>query len=377
MRMSLVCVCTFGCFALMISPTSALSQNVGRLDVAAADLADENAVPSQCRTQWRSAIVASGQLPTDSLLVRVVKDTLGAADISPVSFEVRIGSQSVFTIQQGDSNRIYTAPTSLQRNPIFVVRSSDKRTICASPVPLSSGPSAVDTLAQRLVNLDSMTIDSIRRRSTYTGSSFVMLSLIKSVAGEIPAAEFFDVRLRFSSASRLFTLGNLDVALSQAATDTANRKLTEGGFSFNLLFQQSTSKRKIEDSNGNLKPIPQRGTYAGLGFRIFNTVQFLNLFTIGGVELLGSTLEGSSASVSYVHRMYRNPSIPVGTTDTTNALRPRADNNLLIDFFLRVPGVQFLDRLRLRGGLLLPLKKPYSMESRIVLTVPIVDLQRF
>ena len=44
---------------------------------------------------------------------------------------------------------------------------------------------------------------------------------------------------------------------------------------------------------------------------------------------------------------------------------------------MRVPNVQFLDRLRIRGGVLLPLREGFGVETRVVLSVPVVDLTRF
>src|SRR3954452_11159987 len=75
------------------SPTL-LAQTYYRVDLMAKNLADENAVPTPCHAQSRPVVVASGQLPPDTLIVRVVADTLGMAGMSPVQFEVRLGSQT-------------------------------------------------------------------------------------------------------------------------------------------------------------------------------------------------------------------------------------------------------------------------------------------
>lgn len=240
-----------------------------------------------------------------------------------------------------------------------------------------------DSLTKCLVMQDSLTLSQVHGMGTTRGNSYVSLSLIKSVAGQIPKSEFFDLRFKLSTPHtvRLFTTANLDVALSQSESDTAtNSRLTDAGFQFNWVVPRlfplkplTPSLRHLPDNSDTL--IYDRVTALTGGYKLFNTVSYF-VIGISGHELKGSRLEGSFASLSYAHRLLANPTINSGT-DTTDVTRARALHNLLFEFFIRVPGVQFLDKLRVRGGLLLPMKAGYAVETRIVLEVPIVDVTRF
>jgi hypothetical protein len=76
----------------------------------------------------------------------------------------------------------------------------------------------------------------------------------------------------------------------------------------------------------------------------------------------------------------RNPVTMQDTIIARNVFRDSPRYNIFLEFFLRVPRAQFLDRLRIRGGVLLPVGRAADKlrpETRITLSVPIVDLDRF
>ena len=220
---------------------------------------------------------------------------------------------------------------------------------------------------RRLALVDSFRMDSARVRKRTTGTSFIVLSLIKSIAGAIPEDEFFDLRLRFMPSNKklpLFSLGSIDVSLStrRDTLDNSNRGKLLTDASYALLVP--LEKRKVDWIEMDRLP------FAGAVFKVFNTRSFLG-FQAGAMEMTGSRLEGSSVTFSLLRDLY-----PRGEVDTTLA-KTEARTNVLVEFFLRVPGAQFLDRLRVRGGVLLPFSATAKPETRIVLSVPIVDLERF
>jgi len=233
-------------------------------------------------------------------------------------------------------------------------------------------------------NTDSLLLERVRRRASTIGNSYVHLSLIKSVAGQIPTNEFFDLRFKFATGDEtdLFTTANIDIALSQSLNDTlVNRRLTDAGLMLNGRIGKPTSSgESFPDADGQPSDDPKyrilnRMTAVGIGLKVFNTVPYA-VIGVSGHELKGSPLEGSYVTVAGAMRAFKDPKIPFGE-EPTDLTRPRAKFNLYLEFFVRVPGVQFLDKLRVRGGILFPLAEDFPIESRIVLSVPIVDLTRF
>jgi hypothetical protein len=222
--------------------------------------------------------------------------------------------------------------------------------------------------ARRQALIDSIRLDSVRTRRRTSGKSFIILSLIKSIAGAIPEDEFFDIRLRFMPSIKnrlpLFSLGSIDVSLSTRrdtlGEEDRSKLLTDASYALLIPLE----RRKPDTLPADRLP------FAGAVFKVFNTRSYLGI-QAGAMELSGSRLEGSSVTFSLLRDLY-----PSGPVDTTLA-SPQARTNALIEFFLRVPGAQFLDRLRVRGGVLLPFSDDARPETRIVLSVPIVDLERF
>ena len=146
-------------------------------------------------------------------------------------------------------------------------------------------------------------------------------------------------RLRFMPSNKklpLFSLGSIDVSLStrRDTLDNSNRGKLLTDASYALLVP--LEKRKVDWIEMDRLP------FAGAVFKVFNTRSFLG-FQAGAMEMTGSRLEGSSVTFSLLRDLY-----PRGEVDTTLA-KTEARTNVLVEFFLRVPGAQFLDRLRVRG----------------------------
>lgn len=181
--------------------------------------------------------------------------------------------------------------------------------------------------------------------------------------------------------SRLFTMANIDLNLNTTpdtsksdSTNTSQKQpeITDAGFSVNYI----TSPVARSDRMG----------FAYGAFKVFNAKSYYGA-GYGGLELRGSRLEGTMVTVSYLHRMYRDSTALTQKTSTgtdTTVTRELANtHNLFVEFFIRVPDVQILANLRIRGGVLYSLGRVPAgavrpkPESRISISVPIVDLQRF
>lgn len=187
----------------------------------------------------------------------------------------------------------------------------------------------------------------------------------------------------YLSSREFFTTASIDISLSTrsdtTAADSAARQLTDAGFALNYI------------AAVHVAPIPDRMSFVSGLFRIFSTRGYVG-GGVGGMELRGSRLEGTYVQVSYLYRVYAD-SVKLSKADSARqaALIPdvatranftgyepsKGRDNIYIEFFVRVPHAQFLDRLRIRGGVLLPIRTLRAPETRIVLSVPIVDLDRF
>lgn len=168
---------------------------------------------------------------------------------------------------------------------------------------------------------------------------------------------------------RYFVVAAIDVALSTArdttAKDSLSRRLTDATLGIDYTWTPPPEG-----------PVPDRIGFIGPLFKVFNTRSYVGP-AIGGLEMRGSRLEGSSISLSAMYRLYAQSrdSTVNGVTATGPLIRNRWYGYL--EYYIRVPGVQFLDRLRVRGGLLLPFGTQESVTYRVVLSVPILDLTRF
>jgi hypothetical protein len=360
--------------------------------------------------QGERALVAA---TSDTLLVRILQDTTGAVESgTPDSLALVSDGKLIDSMGVGQSRKPHPSNAgTLVPSTLAVVRQRDSVTVCT--VALRRGEAAsTDTLPLHLARNLQREIDSLRLQRAVKGSSFIMLSLIKSVAGKIPEDEFFDIRMRLGgpgprkpsdilkdlskaksradsqavdtmNKSPAFTSASIDVSLASRAsdslTDTASsRRLTDATLALNWIVKTDYGR------------IPDRiGYIIAPWFKVFNTQSYLGA-GYGGLELQGSRLEGSTVNFGYLYRYYddslkvrtdtvvtTDPGTGATSTEFRDVFRSRTRHNLYMEFYLRVPGAQFLDKLRVRGGVLFPLERKLVPETRIVLSVPILDLDRF
>lgn len=194
-------------------------------------------------------------------------------------------------------------------------------------------------------------------------SSFVIISAIKSVAGEKPANEFFDINVKFNFSDLVFVLTSADIAFSSVGTDSVQsqqKKLTEAGISLNWapVLSQDSMRRIV----------------FGLATKIFSEIPYIGV-QLGGMESgAKSPLFSSYVLIGYYWRGQFT-----SERGSTAGIISEAPHSFYVEFALHSPKVEFLKFLRLKGGILLPVEsmKITSVQSRIVIEIPIGSIARF
>lgn len=349
-------------------------------------------LPNTCSSELRPGGDVDAPATVDSIRVRVVNDSTPASGTpSPARLVVLVGADTLGELRVGDTVATFTDTSRTPGRTLIVTRRDSQTALCAVDLRPIFGRIITDPIVRQLVARDSAQLDSLRNRQRLRGNSFIVLSLIKSISGEIPDAEFFDLRMKFGGEvrrgeprgkglaswisrqyrkvdARLFTFASLDVSLSTradtSAADSLRRRLTDATLSLNLMLSGDSSVLS-----------PRTSFISAPYFKVFNTKSYLGA-GYGGLELRGSRLEGTMVQVSYLYQLYPD-SAQTTTGNATSFEKVKQRNHVFLEFFVRVPGAQFLDRLRLRGGVLLPVGRRVRPETRIVLSIPIVDLDRF
>ena len=437
---AIVCTLTWG------TPGTTAAQQRGVISVTEKKVLGTG---GECTATATPTQVTAGP-PFDTIVVRVVADT--GKDVirrSPLTIVLWRNGIPLDSLPNATESILQSVATSPTATVTYTLRASGARDLCRLALAATSPPVADTTQAARLATADSLERAAKHKRAAETGNSFVILSLIKSISGQIPEDEFFDLRMKFGgdfgdydaaaadsahraalelsavadrleeafaetrtaadsvkatnarrranmasahaeraaqasfwTPSRIFSFASIDVALSTRVDtgqiDTVtNQRLTDAQLSMNYIVTGPPRTK-----------IPDRIGYAGALFKVFDTRSFLGI-QYGGLELSGSRLEGTSVNVAYLRRLYPDsvqvqPGKPADPQTNTPATAPvyaviHNRNYAYTEFYIRVPGAQFLDRLRVRGGLLLPIGKGTRerVTYRVTLSVPILDLTRF
>lgn len=206
--------------------------------------------------------------------------------------------------------------------------------------------------------------------STETNNpNFIMISAIKSIAGETPDDEFLDLVTYFKITPWLVQMTSIDVALSNVDTDTVGStqtELTEAGFSMNYAFEPDTSQPRI--------------IFLGPHAKVFNTDVFVGLH-IGSMET-GGALLSSHITVAWAFRAYA-----IDAELNAAADKKKFKNNILIEFSATAQeSVPIIENLRIKGGVLFPLggspnkdisPRKEDISVRIAVEVPIGGIIEF
>jgi len=194
--------------------------------------------------------------------------------------------------------------------------------------------------------------------------SIFFVSVVKSIAGQKPSLEFFDVNTRFSFTPTLFSMAGADIALSNVQTDTVGSKqdkFTEAGIMLNYVLPIS------KDTCRHL--------FGGIHFKIFNTIPYFG-FVLGSVEVRGKLLS------SYFTLSILRTVNEVDTVFAHSLGKNMFQDNAYIEFALYSSKVSFLQYLRVKGGVLVPAwwnkgPRPTNQDivTRITVEVPVGTIE--
>lgn len=196
-------------------------------------------------------------------------------------------------------------------------------------------------------------------------SSHVLVSAIKSISGEVPENEFFALNWRINYSRLYFTLANVDIALSNARTDSVrspNSKLTEAGISANL------DVSAFLDAQHRFAY--KRTMFVGAITKIFNTEAYYGVIA-GSIELHESPFFSSYFFAGYLRRFF--PVTP--ETNIRDDGKRLADDNLYAEFLIHSSEINFFRYLAVKGGVLIPTlgrKGDFDdIQFRITIAVPV------
>lgn len=171
-------------------------------------------------------------------------------------------------------------------------------------------------------------------------SSHVLVSAIKSISGEVPENKFFALNWRINYSRLYFTLANVDIALSDAQTDSVrspNSKLTEAGISANL------DVSALLDAQHRFSY--DRTMFVGGITKIFNTEAYYGGIA-GSIELHESPFFSSYFFAGYLRRFF-----PVTPRSNVREDGKRlADDNLYAEFLIHSSEINFFRYLAVKGA---------------------------
>lgn len=196
-------------------------------------------------------------------------------------------------------------------------------------------------------------------------NSFFIPSVIKTISGEQPDNELFDLTFNLNAGqsgkvSRINFFGSIDIALNNVETDSIGsntKKITDAGIAVNF------------DLGKNFKDKELR-IYIGPSLKIFNTNAYYG-FHIGGM-LMGNHFYSSYFNLGYIK--------PLNKTNPSLNLLTQFNNNLLTEFAFTSREAPILKNIRVKGGIIFPIGKNSTDEhitSRIVIQIPLGDIYRF
>ncbi|MEQ9425651.1 MAG: hypothetical protein RJQ09_14595 [Cyclobacteriaceae bacterium] len=195
--------------------------------------------------------------------------------------------------------------------------------------------------------------------------TFFIPSAIKTIAGQQPDTELFDLTFNLNAGqsrnvSRVNFFGSIDLALSEAESDSTNSKsdkVVDAGIAVNVDFGHDLNNKELR-------------IYVGPELKIFNTNTYYGLH-LGGM-LVGNYFYSSFFNLGYIR--------PLNKTLPSENLLTQYKNNLLAEFAFTSDDAPVLKNIRVKGGVIFPIDKNASdndVTARIVIQVPIGGIYRF
>lgn len=202
----------------------------------------------------------------------------------------------------------------------------------------------------------------VTKQGASNDSSHVIIMAIKSVSGEIPDNEFFAATWRIKYLKEVYTLANVDIALSESDTVESNRELTEAG----LLLNIDISKLVNAPSKDSLF----RSVFVAPTIKIFNAEAYYGI-SLGSIELRNSDFYSTYFYLGYLRRFF-----PLSVDNKIKDNRVKlANDNLYAEFLIHSNKMAFFKSLAFKGGVLVPLLRSEGdfndIQFRITIAVPV------
>ena len=204
-----------------------------------------------------------------------------------------------------------------------------------------------------------------KKKDTLRYNSFFIPSIIKTLSGEKPDNELFDLTFNLNAGqsekvSRINFFGSVDISLNNVKTDSigsTSKKIVDAGIAVNFDLGKNFENKELR-------------IYLGSDLKIFDTNAYYG-FHIGGM-LMGNNFYSSYFNLGYVR--------PLNRTDTSLKLLTQFKDNLLTEFAFTSRDAPILKNIRVKGGIIFPISKTSTdndITARIVIQIPLGGIYKF
>jgi hypothetical protein len=214
-------------------------------------------------------------------------------------------------------------------------------------------------------NIQSQEEKKDRKKDTLRYNSFFIASVIKTLSGDKPDNELFDLTFNLNAgqsvkASRFNFFGSVDISLNNVETDSigsTSKKIVDAGIAVNYDLFENYENKELR-------------IYVGPDLKVFDTNAYYG-FHIGGM-LMGNDFYSSYFNLGYVR--------PLNKTDSALNLLTRFNDNILTEFAFTSRDAPILKNIRVKGGIIFPIGKTSTdndITARIVIQIPLGGIYRF
>lgn len=204
-----------------------------------------------------------------------------------------------------------------------------------------------------------------KKKDTLRYNSFFIAAVIKTLSGEKPDNELFDLTFNLNAgqsekASRINFFGSVDISLNDVETDSigsTSKKIVDAGIAVNFDLLDNYENKELR-------------IYVGPDLKVFDTNAYYG-FHIGGM-LMGNDFYSSYFNMGYVR--------PLNRTDPSLNLLTQYNDNLLTEFAFTSREAPILKNIRVKGGIIFPISKASNdndITARIVIQIPLGTIYKF